>query len=285
MRAQAKRHPARRAFVRAVQSQPFDLLEAVACIAWEDQDFDQRAWVHTEIDAYVAALRPRVAAVAADTAVAQLDAQVDVLHQFFFVELGYHGTEHDYYSVQHSYIDYVMRTQRGLPILLSVIYMVVAERLALPVAGVAFPGHFMVQFRQAGAPPIIVDPFRGGRRWGMADCANYLVSQGSGHDVQSWLLPPTSAYTVTRILRNLKSGYVMQGDYERAAATLERMLLIDGRALNEMRDYGLILGKLGYTNQALAYLELYARLNPRASDLETIKHHASNLAPPSARTN
>jgi len=162
---------------------------------------------------------------------------------------------------------------------------VVAERLGLPVAGVAFPGHYMVQFRSPGAPPLMVDPFRGGRRWGMADCANYLVSQGSGHDVQSWLLPPTSAYTVTRVLRNLKSGYVMQGDYERAAATLERMLLIDSRALNEMRDYGLIMGKLGYPNQALAYLELYARLNPQAPDLETIKHHASHLAPASVRTN
>jgi regulator of sirC expression with transglutaminase-like and TPR domain len=285
MSAQAKRHPARRAFVQALQSRPFDLLEAVACIAWEDQDFDQRAWVHAEIDAYVTALRPRMAAVVADSVVARLDAQVDLLHQFFFVELGYHGTEHDYYSVQHSYIDYVMRTQRGLPILLSLIYLVVAERLELPVAGVAFPGHFMVQFRQPGMSPIIVDPFRGGRRWGLADCANYLVSQGSGHDVQSWLLPPTGAYTVTRILRNLKSGYVMQGDYERAAATLERMLLIDSRALNEMRDYGLILGKLGYANQALAYLELYARLNPQAPDLETIKYHASSLVPTSARTN
>jgi regulator of sirC expression with transglutaminase-like and TPR domain len=63
------------------------------------------------------------------------------------------------------------------------------------------------------------------------------------------------------------------------------MLLIDSRALNEMRDYGLILGKLGYANQALAYLELYARLNPQAPDLETIKYHASSLVPTSARTN
>ncbi len=271
MRSRAFAHPARHAFLKQLQQSPLDMCALAACVAWEDQDVDQRVFVADTIARYVrtvqARLHPNMA----------LNDAIDVLNTFFFDELGYCGAEHDYYAVDHSYVDVVLRTRRGMPILLALVYMTVAQRCGLDCAGVAFPAHYMVQFRQPGAPPIVVDPFRSGRRWSLSECAAYLIAQGTKGDVQSWLLSPTPTYTIMRMLRNLKSSHIRVQDFSRAAAALERILLIDGRALDEMRDYGLILSKIGYANQALAYLEMYARLNPQAADLATIKYHAASL--------
>ena len=271
MRSRAFAHPARHAFLKQLEQSPCDVCALAACIAWEDQDSDQRAEVTAIIASYAQMVQSRLMPHMALT-----DA-IDVLNAFFFDELGYHGAENDYYAVAHNYVDVVLRERTGMPIVLAVVYMTVAQRCGLDCEGVAFPAHYMVQFRQPGAPPIVVDPFRGGRRWSLSECAAYLISQGTKGDVQSWLLPPTPTYTIMRMLRNLKSSHIRMQDFPRAAAALERMLLIDGRALDEMRDYGLILSKIGYANQALAYLEMYVRLNPHAADLATIKYHAASL--------
>jgi hypothetical protein len=45
----------------------------------------------------------------------------------------------------------------------------------------------------------------------------------------------------------------------------------------DVRDYGLILGRLGLPHMAMIYLERYAKLAPTASDIESIRYHAKLL--------
>lgn len=74
---------------------------------------------------------------------------------------GFHGTPADYQRLESSLLHEVLRRRRGLPILLSVVWMEVARRAGAPVYGVALPGHFVVGFGPE-EEQVLADPFDGG---------------------------------------------------------------------------------------------------------------------------
>jgi regulator of sirC expression with transglutaminase-like and TPR domain len=94
--------------------------------------------------------------------------------------------------------------------------------------------------------PLIIDPFRGGRIWSMAECAAYLVQQGVSVSLTEMLISPSPYMVIGRVLRNLKGGYVAISDFANAASALERILVTNPDSTPDVRDYGLILGRLDY---------------------------------------
>ena len=61
------------------------------------------------------------------------------------------GNTEDYYNPANSYLPTVLETKRGLPITLSLVYRLVAERVGLRSWGVGLPGHFVVAVEALGA--------------------------------------------------------------------------------------------------------------------------------------
>ncbi|TXS54079.1 hypothetical protein EAO75_03700, partial [Streptomyces sp. uw30] len=75
---------------------------------------------------------------------------------------GFRGCAADYQRLESSLLHQVLVRRRGLPILLSVVWLEVARRAGAPVYGVALPGHFVVGFGAADEQ-VLADPFDGGR--------------------------------------------------------------------------------------------------------------------------
>ena len=98
------------------------------------------------------------------------------LHHLLGVQDGFRGSPADYQRLESSLLHEVLRRRRGLPILLSVVWMEVARRAGAPVYGVALPGHFVVGFGPQ-EEQVLVDPFDGGRVLGVGD-AELLVARG-----------------------------------------------------------------------------------------------------------
>lgn len=94
--------------------------------------------------------------------------------------MGFHGTPADYDRLSSSLLHEVLRRRRGLPILLSVVWLEVARRAGAPVYGLGLPGHFVVGF---GDPDegLVVDPFAGGASLG-AGRRSRRRSRGRGPD-------------------------------------------------------------------------------------------------------
>lgn len=92
------------------------------------------------------------------------------LHDVLFDVVGLCGNVDDYYNPSNSYVPDVLKTRRGLPITLTLIYKCVAEGVGLSVHGINAPGHFLagVHCPQAGEAAtenggwMYVDPFYGG---------------------------------------------------------------------------------------------------------------------------
>jgi regulator of sirC expression with transglutaminase-like and TPR domain len=110
------------------------------------------------IDNLALAVKRRVRSGAAEALLAHL-------HDVLFDVAGFRGNREDYYNPANSYLPDVLRTRRGLPITLVLVYQRVAAEIGLKVHGVNAPGHFLaeVELEEAGGRrALYVDPFFGG---------------------------------------------------------------------------------------------------------------------------
>jgi regulator of sirC expression with transglutaminase-like and TPR domain len=120
---------------------------------------------------------------------------------------GFRGAPADYRRLESSLLHAVLRRRRGLPILLSVVWIEVARRAGAPVYGVALPGHFVVGFGEPldSASHVLADPFDGGRILSATD-AEVLVAGATGAGLTPSMLQPADPLEiVTRILNNIRA--------------------------------------------------------------------------------
>lgn len=94
-------------------------------------------------------------------------------------ELGLVGHDANPPELDHVLLDRVLAQRAGVPVSLSLVYLLVARWAGLSAAGVALPDHFLVRLH--GVRPLLVDPFHGGRTVTKTDCARYLRASGIEH--------------------------------------------------------------------------------------------------------
>jgi regulator of sirC expression with transglutaminase-like and TPR domain len=144
------------------------------------------------------------------------------LHEVLFDEEGFAGNVDDYYNVANSYLPVVLETHRGIPISLTLLYKLVAERLGLPVQGVNAPGHFLGRV-VSRAEKMLIDPFYGGRV--MTDTEAFeRIRQVTGQPIPAdmrLLKPATHVQWVARLLANIQHIFTQQARQEDLAAMVE----------------------------------------------------------------
>ncbi len=128
-----------------------------------------------------------------------------VLNRVLFHEFGLHGNAENYTDPLNSYLDQVLVRRKGIPISLSIVYLLVAERIALQLEPVALPGHFMVGCYEE-AVPFFIDPFNAGV-FLTASEVFILLRQNSGHASVSDLAPTPVREVLCRCCRNLANHY------------------------------------------------------------------------------
>ena len=84
------------------------------------------------------------------------------LHRALGRTAGFAGTEDDYGDLRSSLLHEVLRRRRGLPLLLSVLWVEVATRLEVPAWCIALPGHVVAGIGDPDDEFAVVDPFAGG---------------------------------------------------------------------------------------------------------------------------
>ncbi len=98
---------------------------------------------------------------------------VDHINGILFKKYRFRGNTRDYYNPDNSFIDRVVETRKGIPITLSVLYLLIARRLGIPVVGVPMPAHFIVKMDN-GSDEIFFDPFYSGKIYSRQECLGYL---------------------------------------------------------------------------------------------------------------
>lgn len=148
------------------------------------------------------------------------------LNSHLFQELGFAGNEERYYDPDNSYLHRVIENRRGIPVSLSLLYLLIAKRLDLPVHGVGTPGHFLVGFREATQGHFFIDTFHSGRLLTTQDVRRMLLRSGYEFRLE-FLDKASSRDMIVRMMRNLISIYQKMGSTDRAemlSALVEIML-------------------------------------------------------------
>lgn len=130
-----------------------------------------------------------------------------VINRVLFHEHGLHGNAEHYTDPLNSFLDQVLIRRKGIPISLSIIYLLVAERLGLNLEPVGIPGHFLVGCYDE-TPPFFIDAYNAGRILS-ADNVFNLIKACPGAPPPSIIdLAPTPIREVLcRCCRNLVHHY------------------------------------------------------------------------------
>ena len=265
-------------FATLVQSDAhFPLLEAVASLAQDEYPELDVQQVLGDVDQLLARVQRRLPADAAALH------RLRVLNQFFFVDLGFGGNVNDFYDPDNSYLHAVLRTRRGIPISLAVLWMELAQGLRLDARGVGFPGHFMVKVHLPKGQ-VVLDPFTGhslSREQLAERLEPYRRRSAEDEDAEVplglYLQTASPREILARMLRNLKEIHRAQEDWGRLVPVLDRLIVLQPDAWPEYRDRGLAHAALGHKQQAVPDLEAYLRHTDAGQDIDAITDRVAEL--------
>lgn len=104
-----------------------------------------------------------------------------LLSEHMAERMGFYGGEASSRDARHVLFDGVVEGRCGVPVTLSLLYLMVARWAGMQANGVVMPDHYLVRLH--GRRPLLVDPFHGGRVVTRNDCVRYL--KAGGHDKAS----------------------------------------------------------------------------------------------------
>src|SRR5438045_4129825 len=203
---------------------------------------------------------------------------VESINRLLFDEEGFHGQEENYYDPRSALLNEMLDRHSGLPITLSILYIEICRRVGMDVAGVSLPGRFLVKFSGAFGH-IVVDPFDGGRVLSTIELQKLLDTVYGGgvrlreHHLRSF----TPKQILARELAHLKSAYLAQHDLPRAAASIDRLLILDENDPFEIRDRAAVAVQMHAYAEAVACLERYLAIMPHADDNARVREQIAWL--------
>jgi regulator of sirC expression with transglutaminase-like and TPR domain len=192
---------------------------------------------------------------------------VETAQRYLFGELGFHGNQQDFFDPGNSFLDQVLERRTGIPITLSVMYMEIARRLAMPVFGIGLPRHFIIQFDD-GNYSTYIDPYNGGRTLTVQEC---FALAGAKVADPILLRRASKKQIAMRMLQNLRGVYLRRRDWARAVDILDLLLLGAPELSGLAKQRGLLHMELKHFQAARRDLERYLALEPEAVDREEIR--------------
>ncbi len=149
--------------------------------------------------------------------------QVKVINSVLFNKLKFGANTKNFHSPGNSLINIVLESRKGNPITLCVIYMLVAQKLKLPISGVNLPNLFILTYKDDNHQ-FYINAFNRGLIFSKQDIENYinelhLVPQSSFYE------PCSSLDIIRRALRNLVMSFEKIGEHAKAEEV--KLLLIE----------------------------------------------------------
>jgi regulator of sirC expression with transglutaminase-like and TPR domain len=122
------------------------------------------------------------------------------------------------HSLDASRIDLVLSSRRGIPITLSIPYLMVGRASGMATRGVNFPGHFLLSANDA-----LIDPLNAALLT-REDVDRWLTDANLTHLGASALAPATPDDMAVRMFNNVKAIHAARGDYVEALALIDVQL-------------------------------------------------------------
>ncbi len=140
--------------------------------------------------------------------------RIKVFNEVFFNQFKFRANTKNFHSPANSMINTVLETKKGNPISLCVVYLMLAQKLELPIFGVNLPNLFILTY-QLGNESFYINVFNRGLIFTRSDIDNYLENlQLQQQDI--FYEPCSNLAIILRALRNLIVSFEKLGDYHKA---------------------------------------------------------------------
>jgi regulator of sirC expression with transglutaminase-like and TPR domain len=212
--------------------------------------------------------------------------KIQLLSAFLFTRKGFEGNREQFADPRNSFLNDVIERRLGIPITLSVIYIEIGRRLGLNLFGVSFPTHFLVKAVDERGE-LIIDPFNGGAILSLDEIRARLTQiYGQPVEVNAAMLKAVGARQIlVRMLRNLKSIYAAASDWPRALAAMDRILMLEPRAFEELLERGALYEKLECFSAALEDFQSFLTQAPQHQAADAAREAVVRLMRQVARIN
>ncbi len=137
--------------------------------------------------------------------------QVKILNNVIYSKYKFSANTKNFHSPANSMINVVLEAKKGNPITLCVIYMLIAQKLDMPVFGVNLPNLFVCTYK---TPQIqfYINAFNRGLLFSRSDLENYVANLHiSSLDI--FFEPCSHMDVIKRVLRNLIISFEKIGDH------------------------------------------------------------------------
>ncbi|MFK7790040.1 MAG: transglutaminase family protein [Phycisphaeraceae bacterium] len=210
------------------------LVRAAVAVAMHELDHDEAdpMQVMTALDDLADQVRGRVVGDSPRALLAHA-------HFVLFEEARFRGNLGDYDNTGNSYLPRVLKTRLGLPIMLTLVYKAVLERLGIPTFGINAPSHFLAAVPALTVGSVtsqrddlaLIDPFCGGKLLSRSEAIQRIALNADGDmllDETVDLLPiATHKQWLIRILSNLHMGFDRRGQVDDSRAMSELIWLVE----------------------------------------------------------
>lgn len=150
--------------------------------------------------------------------------QIKTLNSVIFGKLKFGANTKHFHSASNSMLNIVIELKKGNPISLCVIYLLVAQKLNLPIWGVNLPNLFILTYK-SGNMQFYINVFNRGLVFSRVDIDNYIAQYNFPQN-EIFYQPCNNLDIIRRVLRNLTLAFEKVGDDDKVKE-------ID-RALQEM---------------------------------------------------
>jgi regulator of sirC expression with transglutaminase-like and TPR domain len=157
--------------------------------------------------------------------------QVKLINSVIFNKLKFGANTKNFHSPGNSMMNVVLESHKGNPITLCVIYMLVAQKLKLPVYGVNLPNLFVLTYKDERHTQFYINAFNKGLIFSRQDIENYINELHLAPQ-SSFFEPCANLEIIRRVLRNLIMSFDKMGEHAKAEEVKELLLIIaDGADL------------------------------------------------------
>jgi len=169
-------------------------------------------------------LDPRPYSELLDLLAFELDSRIDsatalseiplIFGKYIAVEKQFKVNRGSFYDPDNNYLNRVLERRKGSPVLIACLYLLVGDRLNLPVEGIALPSHFLVRLKLDGEE-LYLDPYEeDGRAFSRKECYERFLrfgepatNVGAKGPISDFLVPVGREEILVRMLNNLISAY------------------------------------------------------------------------------
>jgi len=141
--------------------------------------------------------------------------KVRVMNHILFDVHGFSGNTQHYTAPQNSFFNIVLESKKGNPLSLGILYLILAEQLEIPIAGINLPEHFSLGYCDQHQPDpkemlFYINPFNRGAVFGKPEVLRFLKNMNV--EPSDRIMRPASAFEmVYRMTNNLVISYTKMG--------------------------------------------------------------------------